>query len=85
MWPRRSKANSRRSGTCELPTRHPPSDAVVTSTAMSALAERIPEAQHDRDHIVRLHDISWAQYETILAMRGDRSQPHARAMKPSLH
>jgi Uma2 family endonuclease len=51
---------------------------------MSALAERIPEAHHDRDHLVRLHDISWAQYETILAIRGDRSHPRIAYLEGEL-
>jgi Uma2 family endonuclease len=44
---------------------------------MSALAERLPESpvDHDRDHVVRLHGVTWQQYEMILAVRGERSAP----------
>ena len=29
----------------------------------------------DMDHFVRLHDVSWADYERLLRIRGDRSAP----------
>ena len=33
------------------------------------------EASDDTDHFVRLHNVSWADYERLLRMRGDHSAP----------
>jgi len=38
-----------------------------------ALAEYDGSSQHD--HIVCLHDVTWADYERLLEIRGDRSAP----------
>ena len=38
-----------------------------------ALAEYDGSSQHD--HIVCLHDVSWADYERLLEIRGDHSAP----------
>lgn len=38
----------------------------------------------DHDHIVRLHDVSWEDYERVLAMRGDRSAPRITYLEGEL-
>jgi Uma2 family endonuclease len=34
-----------------------------------------PSGPRQGDHFVHFHDVSWAQYENVLAMRADRSAP----------
>lgn len=41
----------------------------------SAIAFATPPDGADIDHIVRLHDISWADFEALLRMRGEHSAP----------
>lgn len=36
------------------------------------------------DHMVRLHDVSWEDYERILAIRGDRSAPRISYLEGEL-
>lgn len=39
------------------------------------LAAAVPPDPTLVDHVVVLHGVSWAEYETVLAMRGERSVP----------
>lgn len=48
---------------------------MLSSRAMSVRAATLEHEPSDHDGIVVLHGVSWAQYETILGIRGDRSVP----------
>jgi len=43
--------------------------------AAAALVEEASQQYADADGIVRLHDVSWDDYLTLLRIRGDRSAP----------
>ena len=45
--------------------------------AAAALVEEASQQYADADGIVRLHDVSWDDYLTLLRIRGDRSAPRA--------
>ena len=49
---------------------------------MTALRARVSHGDPgDFDNVVRLHDVSWADYERLLRMRGDRSAPRITYLK----
>jgi Uma2 family endonuclease len=51
--------------------------------ALSAVLST-PTIDHDPDGIVRLHGVTWEQYETILAIRGDKSAPRIAYLEGEL-
>jgi hypothetical protein len=50
--------------------------------AVRPLARAEPETE--RDHIVHLHDVSWADYLRVLRMRGDHSAPRITYLEGEL-
>lgn len=53
---------------------------------MSAVLDQLPPdgSPHREDHFVHLWDVSWADYERILDIRGDRSGPRIQYLEGQL-
>ncbi len=58
--------------------------ARVTLTAMDSLRPTHDDAQ-DEDHVVSLREVSWADYQRLLAMRGEARSPRIAYLDGQAH